>query len=234
MQILDDGRIVYDVDEIPKEILFKDLSYQIISSKDSKKLLPILRYALSKEVKFLLGNCLIDMLTGNDITYFIDDGLQLLIDAVSLKFMKHVKENAKNGDPRKADVMDYWNKVFSVDDPCKKYYYQAEYDPEDNDFDNKFLAASFLTEVVEPSTKYLLDKYCDKQYEIVVSEVTDNVYNITNIQSDDMTDDEIIKHIESLSEKEYDIVRKTIIQRTFKGYTKRNKNNEVTDTTSEE
>ena len=113
MQILDDGRIVYEIDELPLPVIFKDLSYQIISSKDNKKLLPILRVALSKEVKFLLGKGLIVPLGENDITYYIDDGLQLLIDAVCLKFIKHIKENAKNGDPRRADASSYWLEVFS-------------------------------------------------------------------------------------------------------------------------
>ena len=239
MQILDDGKIVYGIDEVPLPLLFKDLSYQIISSRDSKKLLPVLRIALSKEVKFLLGNCLIVPLGENDITYYIDDGLQLLIDAVCLKFIKHIKENAKNGDPRKADASSYWLEVFSQKDEDKVWFYTPHCDDDEDDeiFENKFLAESFLYEVVEPSTKYLLDKYCDKHYEIVVSEIKDMVYDTSNIQADKMTDDEILK---ALKDEGCSIVKETIVHRNFKGYTKRTnndqrKNNEAdVETASEE
>lgn len=223
MQILDDGKIVYGIDEVPLPILFKDLSYQIISSKDNKKLLPILRIALSKEVKFLLGNCLIDPLGENDITYYIDDGLQLLIDAVCLKFIKHIKENAKNGDPRKADASSYWLEVFSQKDDDKVWFYTPHCDDDEDDeyFENKLIAESFLYEVVEPSTKYLLDKYCDKHYEIVVSEIKDMVYDTSNIQADKMADDEILK---ALKDEGCNIVKSTIVHKNFKGYTKRTNN----------
>lgn len=223
MQILDDGKIVYGIDEVPLPILFKDLSYQIISSKDNKKLLPILRIALSKEVKFLLGNCLIDPLGENDITYYIDDGLQLLIDAVCLKFIKHIKENAKNGDPRKADASSYWLEVFSQKDDDKVWFYTPHCDDDEDDeyFENKLIAESFLYEVVEPSAKYLLDKYCDKHYEIVVSEIKDMVYDTSNIQADKMADDEILK---ALKDEGCNIVKSTIVHKNFKGYTKRTNN----------
>ena len=221
---IDDGHIIYDIDEVPLPLLFKDLSYQIISSKDNKKLLPVLRIALSKEVKFLLGNSLIYPLGENDITYYIDDGLQLLIDAVCLKFIKHIKENAKDGDPRKADASSYWLEVFSQKDDDKVYLYapHCDYDEDDEEIasieTNKLLAESFLYEVVEPSTKYLLDKYCDKHYEIVVSEIKDLVYDTMNIQADKMTDDEILK---ALKDEGCSIVKETIVHRNFRGYTKR-------------
>lgn len=238
MQILEDGHIMYDIDEVPLPLLFKDLSYQIISSKDNKKLLPVLRIALSKEVRFLLGNCLIDPLTGNDITYFIEDGLKLLIDTVCLKFIKHIKENAKNGDPRKADASSYWLEVFSQKDDDKIWFYTPHSDDDEDDeyFENKLIAESFLYEVVEPSTKYLLDKYCDKHYEVVVSETTERIYQTTNFPLDGMTNDETIA---CLKDEEYKEVKNITVKRNFKGYTKRtnndtNKNNEpVEEGTSE-
>lgn len=238
MQILEDGHIMYDIDEVPLPLLFKDLSYQIISSKDNKKLLPVLRIALSKEVRFLLGNCLIDPLTGNDITYFIEDGLKLLIDTVCLKFIKHIKENAKNGDPRKADASSYWLEVFSQKDDDKIWFYTPHSDDDEDDeyFENKLIAESFLYEVVEPSTKYLLDKYCDKHYEVVVSETTERIYQTTNLPLDGMTNDETIA---CLKDEEYKEVKNITVKRNFKGYTKRtnndtNKNNEpVEEGTSE-
>ena len=223
LKIDDEGHIVYDIDEVPLPLLFKDLSYQIISSKDNKKLLPILRIALSKEVRFLLGNNLIDILGENDITYYIDDGLQLLIDAVCLKFIKHIKENAKNGDSRKSDASSYWLEVFSQKDDDKVWFYTPHSDDDEDDeyFENKLIAESFLYEVVEPSTKYLLDKYCDKHYEIVVSEIKDWVYDTMNIQADKMTDDEILK---ALKDEGCGIVKETIVHRNFRGYTKRTNN----------
>jgi hypothetical protein len=225
MQILDDGHIVYGIDEVPLPLIFKDLSYQIISSKDNKKLLPVLRIALSKDVKFLLGNCLIDPLGENDITYYIDDGLQLLIDTVCLKFIKHIKVNARGGDPRRADASSYWLEVFSHKDEDKILFYTPHCDDDEDDeiFENKFLAESFLYEVVEPSTKYLLDKYCDKHYEIVVSEIKDMVYDTSNIQADKMTDDEILK---ALKDEGCSIVKSTIVHRNLKGYSKREKQND--------
>lgn len=227
LKILDDGHIVYEIDEVPLPLLFKDLSYQIISSKDNKKLLPVLRIALAKEVRFLLGNCLINPLGENDITYYIDDGLQLLIDAVCLKFIKHIKENAKGGNPRKAEASSYWLEVFSQKDDDKVYLYtpHCDYDEDDEEIPsietNELLAESFLYEVVEPSTKYLLDKYCDKHYEIVVSEIKDLVYDTMNIQADKMTDDEILK---ALKDEGCSIVKETIVHRNFRGYTKRTNN----------
>ena len=239
MQILDDGKIVYGIDEVPLPLLFKDLSYQIISSRDSKKLLPVLRIALSKEVRFLLGNCLIDSLGENDITYYIDDGLQLLIDAVCLKFIKHIKENAKNGDPRKADASSYWLEVFSQKDEDKVWFYTPHCDDDEDDeyFENKLIAESFLYEVVEPSTKYLLDKYCDRHYEVIVYETTERIYRTTNFPLDGMTDDEAIACLE---DEEYKEVKNITVKRNFKGYTKRTnndqrKNNEAdVETASEE
>lgn len=227
LKILDDGHIVYDIDEVPLPLLFKDLSYQIISAKDNKKLLPVLRIALSKEVRFLLGNCLINPLGENDITYYIDDGLQLLIDAVCLKFIKHIKENAKNGNPRKAEASSYWLEVFSQKDEDKVYLYtpHCDYDEDDEEIPsietNKLLAESFLYEVVEPSTKYLLDKYCDKHYEVIVSETTDRVYKTTNFPLDGMTNDETIA---CLKDEEYKEVKNITVKRNFKGYTKRTNN----------
>ena len=221
MKILDDGHILCDIDEIPLPLIFKDLSYQIISAKDNKKLLPILRVALSKEVRFLLGSCLIDPLGENDITYYIDDGLQLLIDAVCLKFMKHIKENAKDGDPRKADASSYWLEVFSKSDDDKDYLYTPHCDDDEDDeyFENKLIAESFLYEVVEPSTKDLLDKYCDKHYEVVVSETTERVYTTTNYPLDGMTE---IETLECLKDEEYKETTNVTVKRNFKGYTKRN------------
>lgn len=220
MQLLDDGHIVYEIDEVPLPLIFKDLSYQIISSKDNKKLLPILRIALSKEVKFLLGNSLIYPLGENDITYYIDDGLQLLIDAVCLKFIKHIKENAKDGDSRKADTSSYWLEVFSQKDEDKVWFYTPHCDDDEDDeyFENKLLAESFLYEVVEPSTKYLLDKYCDKHYEVVVSEITERVYETVNYPLDGMTDEETVACLE---DEEYKETTNVTVKRTFKGYTKR-------------
>ena len=220
MKILDDGHIVYDIDEVPLPLLFKDLSYQIISSKDNKKLLPILRVALSKEVKFLLGSRFIIPLGENDITYYINDGLQLLIDAVCLKFIKHIKENAKDGDPRKADASSYWLEVFSKSDDDKDWLYTPHCDDDEDDeyFENKLIAESFLYEVVEPSTKFLLDKYCDKHYEVVVSETTERVYETTNYPLDGMTDEETI---DCLKFEEYKETTNVTVIRTFKGYTKR-------------
>lgn len=218
---IDDGHIIYDIDEVPLPLLFKDLSYQIISAKDNKKLLPVLRIALSKEVRFLLGNSLIYPLGENDITYYIDDGLQLLIDAVCLKFIKHIKENAKDGDPRKADASSYWLEVFSQKDDDKVWFYTRTYgdDEDDEHFENKLIAESFLYEVVEPSTKFLLDKYCDKHYEVVVSETTERVYDTVNYPLDGMTDEETI---DCLKFEEYKETTKVTVIRTFKGYTKRN------------
>lgn len=220
---IDDGHIIYDIDEVPLPLLFKDLSYQIISLKDNKKLLPVLRLALSKEVKFLLGSNLIYPLGENDITYYIDDGLQLLIDAVCLKFIKHIKENAKDGDPRKADASSYWLEVFSKSDEDKVWLYtpHCDDDEDDENFENKLIAESFLYEVVEPSTKYLLDKYCDKHYEVIVSETTERVYETTNFPLDriGMTNDETI---ECLKNEEYTEVKNVTVKRNFKGYTKRN------------
>lgn len=225
MQILDDGKIVYGIDEVPLPLLFKDLSYQIISSRDSKKLLPVLRIVLSKEVKFLLGNCLIDPLGENDITYYIDDGLQLLIDTVCLKFIKHIKVNARGGDPRRADASSYWFEVFSHKDEEKILFYTPHCDDDEDDeiFENKFLAESFLYEVVEPSTKYLLDKYCDKHYEVIVYETTERVYQTTNLPLDGMTNDEVIA---CLKDEEYKEVKNITVKRNFKGYTKRTNNDQ--------
>lgn len=227
MRILDDGHIVYDIDEVPLPLLFKDLSYQIISSKDNKKLLPVLRIALSKEVRFLLGSNLIDILGENDITYYIDDGLQLLIDAVCLKFIKHIKENAKGGNPRKAEASSYWLEVFSQKDDDKVYLYtpHCDYDEDDEEIasieTNELLAESFLYEVVEPSTKYLLDKYCDKHYEVIVSETTERIYQTSNFPLDGMTNDETIA---CLKDEEYKEVKNITVKRNFKGYTKRTNN----------
>lgn len=224
LKIDDEGHIIYDIDEVPLPLLFKDLSYQIISSKDNKKLLPVLRIALSKEVRFLLGSNLIDILGENDITYYIDDGLQLLIDAVCLKFIKHIKENAKNGNPRKAEASSYWLEVFSQKDDDKVYLYtpHCDYDEDDEEIasidTNKLLAESFLYEVVEPSTKYLLDKYCDKHYEVIVSEITEKVYETVNYPLDGMTEEETIA---CLKNEEYKETTNVTVKRTFKGYTKR-------------
>jgi hypothetical protein len=226
MQIVD-GHIVYDIDEVPLPLLFKDLSYQIISSKDNKKLLPVLRIALSKEVRFLLGSNLIDELDGNDITYYIDNGLQLLIDAVCLKFIKHVKENAKDGDPRKADASSYWLEVFSHPDDEKDSYYN----PEENDnigesYEAMLLAKSFLWEVVRPSTKYLLNKYCDKKYAVTISEITDKYYGeLTTSDGLHVLPKEEL--IELMKDQSYEEEHKVSTNVIFLGYVKREKQNDT-------
>jgi len=246
MQILDNGRVAYGLDEIPMEVLFKDLSYQIISSKDNKKLLPLLRHALSKEVKFILGSGFMDELEGNDITYYIDDGLQLLIDAVCLKFIKHVKQNAKGGDSRLADCENYWKKVFSYSEYDKSSFYEPDPGEEDDDpedafedeyYENIILAESFLWDVVHPSLEFLLDKYCDKHYHVIVTESRNKIYDVVNIPLDGMTSNEIN---DLLKNEEYGESSNITVKKEFKGYTKRKKdasrkNNETAlDTDAEE
>lgn len=230
MQILEDGHIMYDIDEVPLPLLFKDLSYQIISSKDNKKLLPVLRIALSKEVKFLLGSNLIDELDGNDITYYINDGLQLLIDAVCLKFIKHIKENAKDGDPRKADTASYWLEVFSHPDDEKDSYYNPENEDisESVDYEAMLLAESFLWEVVRPSTKYLLNKYCDKKYAVTISEITDKYYGeITTSDGLHVLPKEEL--VELMKDQSYEEEHKVSTNVIFLGYVKREKQNDTNE-----
>ena len=43
MRINDEGQLVYEVTEVPLELLYEDLSYTILSSREPKKILPIVK-----------------------------------------------------------------------------------------------------------------------------------------------------------------------------------------------
>jgi len=223
MRINDEGKLVYEITEVPLELLYDDLSYTILSSREPKKILPIVKECLGGELRFLFNHNLINNLV-IDLSDEIKDYLQYklfnaLLEAVSLKFIKYIKERSKE-DP--IDLSEFYEKVISQDAETKIWYYTptTENDPEDLHHESKKLAEMFLWDIVYPAVRYIMDKYCEKQYTVSVSEVVNKHYKnfITSEDVNNMTDEELM---EKIKDTPFEEEHKTVINRIFVGYVKK-------------
>ena len=215
MQIVD-GKICYEIDELPKSQLYKDLGYQIIATDDPKKVLPILKYLLKDEVKFVLEHNLLDeCLKGKTIDEYIDNGEEKLIEVVTLKMFKYLREMVKNS-PTLGDINYFYEHAFGRNDEDKLNMYINE------DEWVEEAAEEFLWEIVSPSLNYILEKYCDKVYKITVSEISEKIYS-TSSSFDDMSDEDVIKALKKVDHEDSTCRR---ITRTFVGYRKKDVSSE--------
>ena len=217
MQIVD-GKICYEIDELPKSQLYKDLGYQIIATSEPKQVLSIMKYLLKDEVKFILDHDIFDeRLKGENIEYYITDGTTKLVDAVTLKMFKYLREKVTKF-PELGDINNFYEKLFSHKGEDKLSLYIDI----DDERDGSRYAQDFMWYIVSPALNYVLDKYCDKEYEIIVRETTEKRYVVAS-PLDGMSDEDVIKALKKVDHK--DSTRKEI-ERIFVGYKKRDGSSE--------
>ncbi|MBR5296549.1 MAG: hypothetical protein IKU29_01610 [Parabacteroides sp.] len=213
MQIIN-GKLCYDMDEIPRAQVFKDLGYQIIATDDPNKVYPIMRYLLFNEVNFLVKNNLLSELQGKDIEEYFDNGLNKLVDVVVVKFFKYLREMAKDkNDPYLGDLNNYYENLFSyiINEKYDAYVFKDSWD---NNYAN-----AFQNLVVRPSLRYLLDKYCDKQYQLQIIKT----YNVTISEplEDNLEESELVKSFKKRKADDETVVP------IFMGYVRRMKEEEL-------
>ena len=181
---------------------------------------------MERELRFLFNHNLINPIEvelSNEIKDYLQYELfNVLLEAVSLKFIKYIKERSK---VNPIDLSEFYEKVISQDVETKLWCYTPteDNDVEDLYHENKKLAEMFLWDIVYPAVRYIMDKYCEKQYTVSISEVVNKHYKnfITSEDINNMTNEELLEKIKDVTFEED---HKVVINRIFVGYVKKENN----------